>query len=526
MEEVPDRIDINFTNDLINLSLDLSEPNWPRIHIPRPADSVSALNYTDYEFDEMQILKGNTRDENYSGYLNTTYTYLKKPQQVGFVKFGVKARSKDKSRDNIAQVYHRYYPLFAVSSTRDSVRKIYNLQGPDLSLLTLAGNPYESNLLNRGYDMGLAPDLERVGKFIEFYPQNFKQEENDTKEKSHAEDYTAQEAVYAAYGLVQHQWQRLMLLGGLRFERTDIRYLGYDVQFKPFSDAFDRIDTLRSNKQYDFLLPQFHLRYRLGRFTNIRASFTRTYARPNFEDILPYRQVEYDSRVITQGNPELRFARAMNLDLLGETYLNQRGLISGGVFFKQIDDFVYYFERRIFVEDISRAGWYFVTSAENGDRAYLLGAELTWNQMLTFLPGALKGLGIYTNYTFTHSEAYIENRTELRERITLPGQARHVVNLALDYQYERIYVKVATNYQSDFLHELGIGKEWDRYYDQALYLDLNAYYLLGKEKNLRVFFQAVNLTNAPQKYYMGVSDRVAQQEYYSWSGRLGLKYEF
>jgi TonB-dependent receptor len=525
-ESVPDRIDINFSNDLINLSLDLSEPNWPRVQIPRPADSLSAFNYADYDFDEMLILRGNTRDENYSGYLNLRIPYLSGAANSGFLKFGLKARVKDKVRDNVGQVYHKYYRIFAVNNSRDSIRQIYNLLGPDLSLATLAGEPFEADLLARGYDMGLIPDPDKVLQFVEFYPQNFKIEENDTKEESHSEDYSASEAVYAAYGMAQHSWGPLMLLGGLRYERTEVSYLGYDVQFRPFSDAFDRIDTLRREKSYEFLLPQFHLRYRFNRQSNLRAALTWTYSRPSFEDILPYRQVEYDSREITEGNPDLRFASALNLDLLGETYLSKRGLIAGGVFFKQIDNFVYYFERRIFIEDISRAGWYFKTTAQNGERAQVMGAELTWNQMLSFLPGTLRHLGLYANYTFTHSEAYLSTRGEERERITLPGQARHVLNLALDYQRERIYLKLAGNYQSDFLHELGIGPDWDRYYDQAFHLDFNAWYLLGREKQLRLFVQAVNLTNTPLKYYMGRSDRVAQRELYAWAGRLGLKYEF
>lgn len=518
-EEIPNRVDINFTNDLVNLRLDLSEPNWPRINFPRARDSATVFNYRDYSFDEMLLLNGLTTDKNLSTRLNLKVQL----SPYTFIKFGGRTRSKNKDRDNVGRVYHRYYTLFAVNNSRDSGRQVYNLVGPELNLATLMDGFEEKNLLNRDYDMGRFPGPEEVKKFTEFYYQNFKLEENDTKEESHSEDYTAEEDIYAAYAMLQREKGPWMFLGGLRYETTRINYLGYDVQFRPFSDAFDRIDTLRTQRDYSFLLPQFHIRYRPQPDLNIRLAATYTYSRPNFEDILPYRQVEYDIREITQGNPDLNFASSLNLDLLAEKYLSYQGLISGGIFYKKIQNFVYYLERRIRLEDISRPNWYFVTTAENGEDAWVMGGEATLNKQFHFLPGFWSNFGLYCNYTYTRSKAYISNRTEVREEISLPGQAPHSLNLALFYQSARAYAKISANFQSAFLDELGIDKEWDIYYDKNLHLDFNAYYNLSPQ--IKVFVNAVNLTNTPLKYYMGREDRVARQEFYSWIVRGGFKFD-
>ena len=515
-ESVPDRRDITFKNSLININLDLSDPEWPVVYFPRGKDSVSVWNYSDYEMDELLFVDEQTTDINYTAKLD-----LQVPFPNGYFKFGGKTRLKDKERDKVGQIYDVYYNLFAINSPFDSSRQIYTIVGPDLTLETLAGDFDEYNLMNHGYHLGLTPDPEKTDKFIEFYRQNFKLNENDTKEESHSEDYSAEEDIFAAYAMAEYNINKFTIIGGLRFERTDIRYTGYDVQFREFSDAFERIDTLHSSRRYDFILPQLHLKYSLDENTNLRLAATFSYSRPNFEDILPYRQIEYDSREVTQGNPDLNFARSLNLDLLFEKYYMRNGLVSGGLFYKNIRDFVYYFEQRIFLDDVSRPGWYFVTSAQNGENADLFGLEVSVNQYLWFLRGWGQNFGVYVNYTYTYSDAYINLRTGEPERISLPGQAPHVGNFAFFYDSPRLYCKLAASFQDDFLDELGIEKEWDIYYEKNLYLDFNAHYNFSS--TFQVFGNATNLTNAPLKYYQGDPSRVRQKEFYSWSLRAGLR---
>ena len=519
-EDVPDRMDINFVNSLVNLDLDLSEPNWPRIIFPRDKDSSTVFNSNDYEFDELFMQTSRTEDRNLTGRFNLEKNY-KFGRHHGSVKLGTKLRLKDKERNNQGRVWHKYYQIFAVNSQFDSVRQIYTTVGPELSLATVAGGFDEKNLLNRHYQLGATPDPEKSREFFDFYFQNFKLQESDTKEESYSEDYQADEDIYAAYLMATHQWGKAMILGGLRYERTKINYQGFDVQFKEFSDAFERLDTLHNKKGYSFLLPQFHFKYSLDDHTNLRAAFTWTYSRPNFEDVLPYRQSELDSRVITLGNPDLRFAQSKNFDLLAEKYLPRGGVISAGVFYKKIKDFVYYFEQRTYVENISRPGWYFVTTAQNGLQADVFGAELNWNQQFIKLPGIWQHFGIYFNYTYTWSSATIGSRNGQQEEISLPGQSPHAANAALFFDSEKFYIKVSANYNDAFLKELGIRKTWDIYYDRNFHLDFNMNYNITKQ--LQFYLNAVNLTNTPLKYYLGESSRVKKQEFYAWWGRVGFR---
>jgi TonB-dependent receptor len=312
-----------------------------------------------------------------------------------------------------------------------------------------------------------------------------------------------------------------MLLSGLRYEHTRIDYTGYDLRFSPFSDFFLGADTLRTKQQYAFWLPQFHLKYSPDEQTNYRTALTWTYSRPNFEDILPYRQTELDSREITQGNPDLKFARAVNVDLLWEKYLPRGGVISAGVFYKRIDDFIYYFEQRIRVEDISRPGWYFVTTAQNGLKADVMGAEFNFNHQFYRLPRFWKYFGVYCNYTYTWSQAIIANRGNKQEKIKLPGQSPNALNFSVYYESPKFYVRLSSVFNDAFLDELGIRKNWDVYYDRNLNIDLNVSYYFTKQ--FQVYLNGVNLLNTPLRYYLGEPNRVKQQEFYSQWARIGLR---
>jgi hypothetical protein len=162
------------------------------------------------------------------------------------------------------------------------------------------------------------------------------------------------------------------------------------------------------------------------------------------------------------------------------------------------------------------------------------------------LPGIFRNFGIYSNYTYTHSKAQINRRfsanytnavvvfgdddlnlftsTAEQEEISLPGQARHTANLALFYDAPRWFVRLTANYHDAFLYQLGADKDLDEYYDEEFRLDFNTNYDLSSHCN--VFFDIINLINTPQRFYLGIPNRIKQHEFYSWWCRAGIKFNF
>src|SRR5690606_31682966 len=129
-------------------------------------------------------------------------------------------------------------------------------------------------------------------------------------------------------------------------------------------------------------------------------------------------------------NPNLKPVSATNLDIFGEHYFGTLGLLSGGVFYKKLNNFIYQQTTDQTYRGIPDVE---VTQSVNGEDASLVGFEIGYQQNLNFLPSVLKGLVVYLNYTHTASKATVSNFAQGEDisEIDLPGQADNVGNAAL-----------------------------------------------------------------------------------------------
>lgn len=532
-EHEPDRIEAAFESpgQAIAIRFNFENPDYPIAEFPNASNAVNATRYDAFELNEMLLEQRKVTDYNLTPRFNVRIPYTLNKQHGGYLKFGGKIRAKNKSRDIQSQQYAAYFktPLG------------YPGQGPDLSLQTINGGFREDNLLHRGYLLEYMPDAQQLRDFYEFYPQHFVYDRNATKTQSFGEDYEARERIYAGYAMFRHDFRQLMVLGGIRYEQTNIDYRGARIVLD--GNKFKSIDTLTDQRTHAFWLPQLQLKYALTPQMNLRAAVTYTYSRPNFDDVLPYR--EQDREEVKFGNPDLRYPRSTNVDLLAERYFST-GLLSGGVFYKHIDDFIFFFKRFAHEGDPSDFGLVEITKAANGESASVYGAELQWQAKFKTLPGIWKNFGVYTNYTFTHADARIgkrqpanftdavvvfgnddlsilANATE-KEWVTLPGQARHTGNFSLFYDNRKLFIRLTANYHDAFLFRFGADADLDEYYDEEFRLDLTANFDINRKTNL--FFDAINLTNTPLRYYLGNKNRIKQLEYYSWWCRAGVKFNF
>ena len=148
-------------------------------------------------------------------------------------------------------------------------------------------------------------------------------------------------------------------------------------------------------------------------------------------------------------------------------------------------------------------------------------------RQLDFLPGKfLKGFGVYANYTYTKSKAkgVTNSDGELREGMTLPGTAPHMLNASLSWENSRFSARISANYTAAYIDELGADNFGDVFYDKQFFLDANASYKVSKVA--RFFAEATNLTNQPLRYYQGLSNQSRQIEYYRPRYNLGVKFDF
>jgi TonB-dependent receptor len=488
--------------DLVTFSN--ANPDYPQFNLTPEAQAAGAgaYNYGQFEFDEFSESTEITRDQNFTTRLNLKKFYTIGDEIAGELKFGGLYRTKTKE-------------------TTPTVN-IYGYDG-DLLWSDVQSGFIDSDFLFNEYaqGIGLFPGADNIENFFNANRANFEFEDEDSRVDTESERFDATENTYAGYVMTELRKNKLSGIVGFRYEFTDIDYTARQVEFDANGDLLPITNTNGEN-DFGFFLPMVHLTYRASPLTNIRFAWTNTYARPNYFDLAPYTLINREDDEVELGNPGLDPTTSMNLDLMGEYYFSSVGVVSAGVFYKDIDNFIY--QRQFQVAGAGPFSGFDAVQPVNGEDAFVLGFEFNLQQQLTFLPGVLDGLGIYANYTYTYSEADLFNSDGDLRTVTLPGQAENIGNFALSYEKFGFSGRVALAYAGSFVEELRDQAFDDRYYDEHLQLDVSASQFVTP--NIQVFAEVNNLTNEPQRAFNGVSSRPEQQEFYSFWSTVGVKIRF
>lgn len=486
-------------SDAIPVNMDVSDPMFPNI----TATNAGDIDLGNFELDELTEETGDTKEEDFN--LRADFSLpMMFNENRGLFKFGGRLKIKNKDRGNN---FFEYSPRTDDFETLEDV-STEDRTDPDF----LPGSQYELGSFQTPEFMG-GLNLQDGNLF----------EEEDLPGEYLPGNYVANEVITAGYVMVdQNITEKLTLIAGVRVENTSIEYTGNEIL-----DEEELIAEITATDQYINVLPGINFRYALSDNLVLRGSWTNSLSRPNYYDLVPYRSIIAEDEEISAGNPNLEPITAVNYDLNLEKYFESVGLISGGVFYKSINNFVYTFVNEEYVDDVITGGdeWTFFQPL-NGGKANVYGVEVAYQRQLDFLPGALKGLGLYLNYTYTGSDADgIRNGDgDLRDGLDLPGAVPHLFNASLSFETEKLVVRVSGNYAHDYLDEVGDSAFSDRYYDRQFFLDANASYALTP--NFRFFAEANNLTNQPLRYYQGIRDRTQQLEYYNARFNFGVKFDF
>ncbi|HEY7182056.1 MAG TPA: TonB-dependent receptor [Blastocatellia bacterium] len=328
--------------------------------------------------------------------------------------------------------------------------------------------------------------------------------------------YRAKERVTAGYVMDEfYLGERTSLLAGVRFEATHTTYsapqyllgAGGAVQGRSIFDG---------KNDYLNILPGIHLRHELFNDTPVRISFTRTLARPNYSDLAPFILQDTTALTISRGNPALKVTTSNNADISLEHYFQNVGVVSGDIFYKHLDNYIY----SGVAQQTIGADLYRVTQPVNGDKANLFGVELSLVRQLDFLPGFLKGFSIYTNYTHVHSDAILP-----RGSFILPSQASDMGNASLSYQRKGFSSRVSFNFQGRLPLAIGATPNDDNWLDNRLEIDYSASQQIGK--HVKIFIDLLNLGNEPYRVYLGPTPNhpIQEERYKIWS-ILGVKLNF
>lgn len=431
------------------------------------------------------------------------------------LKLGAKYRNKERN-SLVSQQFFVPLGLFGapipVPLYSDNRLTPYDTKG---GLLQEFDSPYENIILNNMIEEGSFNDL--IFDIFDNQDQFF----NVNNGPAEINGFDGSENVAAAYAMGTYEVSpNLTLIGGLRVENTSVDITGYEL------DTDDNLTSFNVNPSYTSVLPSIHMRYALNEQANLRVAYSRSLARPNFNDINPTRTLASIGNItlVNEGNADLEPTYANNFDLLSEYYFRDVGVLSGGLFYKDVSNVIFQnVSQATSDSDVVRT-----TRPENLEKAWLFGVELAFTKRFTFLPGFLSGFGIDANYTYTKSEVDVpifnDEGAESISTQTLLNQPEHIYNFSLFYEKGGFSARVAANYKGEYLAEYRIeaGPEHYRFYDKNLTVDFSTSYAISEK--VRVFAELNNLTNEPLRYYHGAGNRPEQIEFYSLRGQAGLRF--
>lgn len=494
-EERPNERYIDFQLKKQQFDIDLKNEREP-LATPKSGSTIT-LN-KDFGLKELTEQQEDIREEDLKFSLN-----FKLPFQNGNrLKFGAKIVNKTKEKE---VDFYEYTPKnedeFIAQSLQNTVDKTNKNFMP-----------------NNKYQAGIYASKEYAGSLNLNDPSLFDKEQI---QEELAVNFEARETVSSGYiRFDQKLTDDVELTTGLRIENTSISYTG-----RTYDDETDKTSKSdRKNNSYINYLPSILMKWNVNDDFKVRGSFTQTLSRPKYSALVPSVNVKRSDNEVKVGNPDLKPTISYNFDLSADYYFKSIGLVSAGVFYKKIDDFIV--DQVLTNYEYNDNLYNRFTQPKNAGNANLIGMEFSYQRDLGFIAPALKCIGFYGTYTYTHSrvEDFNFEGREKEKNLSLPGSPKHTANASLYFEKNGLNLRMSYNFASDFIDEMGEDTFHDRYYDRANHLDVNASYTFAKHYTF--YAEANNLLNTPLRYYQGTKNRTMQAEYYGAKFNAGFKINF
>ncbi|MDB6082558.1 MAG: TonB-dependent receptor, partial [Gammaproteobacteria bacterium] len=322
----------------------------------------------------------------------------------------------------------------------------------------------------------------------------------------------AKENVYAAYGQYEMTVGPLGIVGGVRVERTTDNSSAYET-----SKDGTVVTPVGASNSYTNAFPSLQGKYEIQPDLITRATWSSTIARPGFNQSNVSKIIDFGSGQVTQGNPNLKPATANSFDLSTEKYLQGAGILSFGIFDKQIKNYIVPDSTGVVVINQLQLRTY---TYNNAGSSFVRGAEFNYEQRFPNLPGLLSGLGVGANYTF------VDSRFQIRpgEYSQLPSTSKNTWNATLFYEHDSLGLRLAAYSTSQDLFAIGSDRTGDVYNATRTSMDFGSTYAVAD--HWVAYFNAKNLLDTPHRFYMGTSDRTIQREFYGQTYQIGLRFDY
>lgn len=477
--------------------------------------NLNNLDATQLRLNQVILIKNRNSETD----LRAQFDFKYKPTSSLEIKFGSKFLNKDKVVDSHTFVWMPMANL-GVPDTSPVFLSQLETEGFPFNggFMNPLGNPYDAVLINQitngQIDQLYNPEIQEQLQLMQVSGEN--------TPSNIASSYRGTENVWAAYAMAT--WKindDMQLLGGIRNEYNDVTFYGKRTVSNP--DNTTTVEDIEENNTYNVVLPMLNLKWNLNQDNILRAAYTRSFSRPDFNHLNPGTVINDIALTITQGNTQLNPTFSHNFDLMFERYFGKLDMISGGIFYKKISDMIYTDQSLVQLNGQT----YSFTSPKNLEDASVFGVEIGLSKRFDMLPGFLKNFGFEGNYSFIDSKmnmpVYKDGVQSGTLETTIPNQAKHIFNAILFYETEKFMARIAGNFKGDYVSEVraSAGPEHYQHFDNNFTVDFSTSYSISKK--IRIFAELNNLFNEPNRYYHGNDkNRLENLSYAGIRGQIGL----
>jgi iron complex outermembrane recepter protein len=300
-----------------------------------------------------------------------------------------------------------------------------------------------------------------------------------------------------------------------------------------------------AENEYSDTLPSLNLVAELTPDLLLRFGAAKVMTRPALGQVTPGGAINLVGNLtVNTGNPLLKPTRAKTYDLGLEWYFSEGSLLSGAVFYKDIDTFVQTLVTpTVFNESglpLSLLAGTTLTGNEvfnftrpvNTEGGPLEGFELNYQQQFKFLPGIWSNFGALLNYTYVDSKIdYVTSTVPGAPTVEndLVNLSRNAWNATLYYEANGLSVRSSASFRDSFLTNVPAANaptlQDAEGTNETLFVDLSASYEIID--GLTVSLEALNLTDEFNDQFIDSSSN--RLVVYTHTGRqvfAGVRYKF
>ncbi len=261
-----------------------------------------------------------------------------------------------------------------------------------------------------------------------------------------------------------------------------------------------------SKKSYDDFFPSINGLFKIRPNLIARASFGRSFNRPDFGNILPSMNLpdtETTARTITLTNPNLKPWYANSYGVALEYYFNEpsTGVVSARAYRRDITDFwgtglqpatddlldPYGIDPAIYGQALG----YMVSTTRNVGAARVTGTEFDYRQNLVFLPHWARGFTIFGNLTL--------QRVQGSQQASFTGFVKKTYNYGVTFSRDRYTLRLAVNHRGRIeqgrVTNAGTEPNTITYLQARAIADLSAEYRFTRQYSVFVTGRNVNSAN-------------------------------